>query len=724
MTELLPDALPEYEALPAYPSSKEDFDVWLRWVQHQLEIVRVPTLHVEPALPSTEDGARQITTWRALIAYWAQGRSVSADDVPQAAFYLLSNALSAPPFVYLAAKNLTWAVLRSGSTSTDALYLAATWAWPLRDAEPELSRACWQYLVHAPWQTDSRALRDLLAAVHNLRAFRDGRSIMDLVERKLASGRRFAAKEWLEAVALVQARKESLEQILSYRDFVTAPLLQEANEALVRLAQLYMDEGADQVWAREILKRAAELTRSYTIIEFIESRVWDRPMAEAYRWCEQVTHPRMLDDEIQAALNADQPHHARRLAEAMIVRRFNRVWYGAATDNVVPALDKLQRQIALGPPADPVARRASEHLAMLYMRTFYATQHARQFVMTVADSIAYTGKGALLYDVREELELFYNRSDPYHILRSEATLLGHAQHAMSDDERAASDEVDRWFQTKFRAEQPNALDRFARWITAPLSDATRYFSGLPIYEEIVTSVMQVLSEHGGWLAGDLSKITHEAAIIRSQYGHGIRLMEYAKEVSSLEAIIAASIAAGSSILSPGLSLAAHAADLGSSLLLALRAIARVAAVFGRDIQAPDGFKLVADSLTLGFSSPEGEGLLTYFSQPSSEMLRAISIGGVTYGSSRLVEYLWSSPHQQVGARLGEQSIRYLARVVGMELGQDTIVKLVPLVGAMISGVSTWVFMRKIIDTAIHVAARDALMVRAAVYEQAAEISLA
>lgn len=720
MSDLLVFMEQGLDQLPAYPASKEDFDAWGRWISEQLGHMRQPTLHQPLEDMRSEHGARVLLTWRATLAHWAGERSVSTDDSPLVAYHLLVHAPTASPFAVLAARHLTWASLRSGSTSTDALYLVATWAWPLRDIDPELSAACWQYLIHAPWQTDARTLRDLLVAVNQHRAFRDGRSLMDLVEAKLATARRHAAREWLEALVLVQSRKETLDQLTSYRDFVTAPLIHQANEAIVRLGQLYMEVGADQVWAREVLKRAAELTRSYTIIEFIESRVWDRPMDEAYRWSEKVDHPRVLDAEIAAAIAANQPHHARRLAEALLVRRFNRVWYGSVEENVAPALDKLQRQLPLGPPSDPVARRACEHLALLYVRTHYVTQPARQLVLAVADSIAFTGKGALLHDVRDELELFYNQSDPYHILRAEATMLGHAHGAMSDDERAASDEVDRWFHEHFRAEQPNALDRFARWITAPLSDVSRYLSGLPIYEEIITAVMGVLSEYGPLLAGDLEKITRQAAIIRSQYGHGIRLMEYAREVASMEALVAAGVSAGSSILSPGLSMSAHAIDLGSSLLLALRAIARIAAVFGRDIQQPEGFKLVADSLTLGFSSPNGEGLLSYFSQPSGEMLRAISIGGVTYGSSRLVEYLWTAPHQREGTRLGEQSIRYVARIVGMELNQSTIVRLVPVVGAMISGASTWVFMRKIIDTAVHVAARDALLVRATVYEQGAE----
>ena len=713
MTEPSRDALLaeslDIASLPAYPSSKEELDAWSAWIDAQLQTRRLPQLGLDPlATAPPEDMARRLTAWRAALAHWADKRTVSTDDAPQAAYTLLARAHEVGPFACLAARHLTWASLRAGSTSTDALFLASAWAWPLRDIDPALSEASWRYLIHAPWQTDALSIRDVLLAAHAHLALRDGRTLMALIEAKLDAGRRHAAREWLEAVALIQARRDSLAQITSYRDFATAPLIQEANEALARLAQLYVEDGVDQVWARELLKRAAELTRSYPLIQLIESRVWDRPAEEAYRWTEHVTHPRMLDDEIARALHAGQPHHARRLAEAMLVRKLNRVWVGSAQDNLPSALERFERELAQsGPPKDALARRASEHLAILYVRTHHVSHQARLFVHGIADSIAFTGRGAALYDVRDELELFYNHSDPYHVLRLQDARLSHAQQAMSEDERAASDEVERWFQERFRAQDPNLIDRFARWITAPLIDVARYFGSLHIYEEIVTAAMHVMTQYGAQLAGDLDEVSRQAALIRSRYGHGVRLMEYARQVTSLESLLAAGVAAGSSILSPGLSLVSHAADLGASLLLAFRAVARIAAVFGRDLRQPEGFRLVADSFTLGFSSPHGEGLVPYLSRPREEMLKAIAIGGVTYGTSRLVEHLWIAPNQRVGERASEQAIRHLARILGMELSHTQITRVVPLVGAVISGVSTWIFMRKIIETAIHVAARDA-----------------
>ncbi len=45
------------------------------------------------------------------------------------------------------------------------LYLVAAFAWPLRDLFPEDGDAAWQYLVHAPWQTESATLVELCKAV-------------------------------------------------------------------------------------------------------------------------------------------------------------------------------------------------------------------------------------------------------------------------------------------------------------------------------------------------------------------------------------------------------------------------------------------------------------------------------------------------------------------------------------------------------------------------------
>lgn len=704
-----------FERLVAFPDSKEEFVAWSLWAAECARTRRAPTLNVDVDDLDEAQRAKHLTSWRAILGHWADGRSVSADDTPLAAHAFLISAHLAPALMVEVAQRLLHHAIYSGSTSTDTFFLAAAFAWPLRDLHKELGDLAWSYLIHAPWQTDNHCVKDVLIAVNGHEGFLDGRSLLDVVRAKFDTGRQNGARVWLEALALLQSRKEHLYEITSHKDFVSVPQIQNANEALVILAQYYVAVEHDQVHTREVIKRAAELTVSYDMVKVVESRVWDRPLVEAYKWCEHLTHPRMLDDEITRALDAGQPHHARRLAEAVMIRKYNRVWYGAVHPNLAGALERFEEQLDQRVPSDPVARRASEHLALLYARTHHITQPARKFVHAVTSSIAYTGNGAQLRETKEELELFYNSSDPYHILRAQTDNLSNVAHAMSTDERLANDEIERWFNDKFRDPHPSAISRFAQWVTAPLSDVQGLFANLPLYESILETSLHTMAKYGPLIVGDLSHIARHAAKLRSQYGDGKHLMEYAREVTRFEALSAAAVSTATSIIAPGMSLATHAMDLGTSLMLAFRAVARIGVVFGRQIDEPDGFRLIADSLAIGFSSNQGEGLLSYFSQPNDKMVRAVSIGGVTYGASRMVEYLWTSSNHEGG--VSRQAIEHISRLCGMQLSEQRIARAVPILGAVLSGVSTYAFMSKIIDTAIHIAARDALVVRANVYDQ-------
>ncbi len=711
------NTLDSFHALPSYPASRQDYDHWSMWVSEQFSLKRMPMLSLEDEQGDPLDARNKLhVAWRAIIGYWAGGKGVAPDDAPLIMYHLLKNAHQAPPFVLLAARKLTRASLEAGATSSDALFLLATFAWPLRDIDPELSMMAWQYIIHAPWQSDPLTQRDLIIAVHQHEAWRDHRGLMDLVDARHQAGLLASTRSLLEAIALVQTRKEQIEQIQSYRDFIGVELVHGAHRAIVRLAHLYIQVEEDQVYAREILKRAAELTQSKSLVTHIERRAWDRPLDEIYKWTEHLAHPRHLDHEIRFALKHQQPHHARRIAEAVIIRKYKKLWYGSAMDNLHGALERFEREIEGIPSADPISRRAAEHLATLYVRTHHVTQHARSFVHSVATSIAFTGKGAELHDIKDELEYFFNRSDPYHVLRHEASLINSRRNALSDDEKAASDEVQRWFSDRFRQDQHTTLDRLAKIIAAPVVDATKYVSGLPYLEDICASCFRTIIERSDRLVGDLEPIARRAAEIRSQYGHGLKLIEYAREVTRKEVIAASLIAGSTSFMPPGLSLLTHSTDLGSSLLLAFRAIARIGAVFGKDLTQQNGLQFLADSFAIGLSSQDGEGLLTYLSRDQERLQTAITIGGVAYGSARLVEYLWIAPNA-MGKRPSEQLVRHLARVCGFELQHQAIVKIVPMLGALLSGMSTYAFMNMITEAAIHVAARDALLVRAQSYEQ-------
>ena len=60
----------------------------------------------------------------------------------------------------------------------------------------------------------------------------------------------------------------------------------------------------------------------------------------------------------------------------------------------------------------------------------------------------------------------------------------------------------------------------------------------------------------------------------------------------------------------------------------------------------------------------------------------------------------------------------MARLCGIELSKGAIARVVPVVGALISGISTYAFVRMIAEATIHVAARDALHERALAYDDA------
>ena len=706
-----------FDALPAYPSSRAEEDLWRAWSAAQFSLRRAPVLALtEEEVEGDASRNRLQVAWRALIGYWAGERGVSSDDAPLIMYYLLQHAHQAPPLVLTAAKRLARATIRSGTTSADALFLLATFAWPLRDVDVELSQDAWQLIVHAPWQSDPLTQRDLILAVHRHEAWRDHRGLMDLIDARQGAGLGASARSFLEAVALVQTRQDRIEQISSYRDFIGVELVQGAHRAIVRLANLYIELQEDQVYAREVLKRAAELTRSAALVRHIETRPWDRPLDEVYAWSEQLTHPRHLDGEIERALSHGQPHHARRMAEAVLIRKYKRLWYGSAVENLPGALERFEQELQLGPPADPVVRRAAEHLATLYMRTHHVTQSARAYVRAIAGSIAFTGRGAELYPLREELEWFYNRSDPYYVLRREDALLGSRREVLSDDELRASDAVQRWFAQRFNGRGGSAMERLARALVAPIADAARLLGRVPMMEQACAATFRLAFEQGRRLSGDLEALARHGAEIRSQYGHGLKLIEYAREVTRTEAIAASALAGVMGFMPPGLGALGHATDLGSSLMLAYRAVARVAAVFGRLAPGADGAQLIADAFSVGLSSRDGEGLLMHLTRPRGELATAITIGGVTYAGTRLVSHLWAVPRADGSPRHAEQLIRHLARVCGFEIEERGLARAVPAVGAVLNGVSTYALMQMITEAAIHVAARDALLIRVNAYE--------
>lgn len=686
-----------FESLPATPMKPEEFAVWKAWAADRVQERRWPqTAHA--------------TAWRAILSDWA-GLSVDPQQACRVASQFLTKALQAPAYVVRAADKLVQICMEGGATTPDVLYLTAAFAWPLRDLYPERSEAAWEYLVHAPWQTEAMTLITLAKLVNESRALRPDRTLNDLAHRRIDARLRNSALEVLEAIALVQADCDSVDQIPD-KGLDRKPALEDSEPGIVKLAQMYREDGETGIHARTVLGRAAQIDpKNSGLRDCLNQTVWDRPFEECFQWSKKITRPQELNDELKRILAVEQPHHARRLAETVIVRRFNDSYVGEAEKNLSGAIEKF------GAARDPdiltnhLARQAAEHLAVLYIRTNFATKEARAFVHRVATSIPFTGSGAPLHALKPELELFVNTNDPYVLLREEEKRMADQEHKRSDGERRVGNDLNAWFQSRWGGNSMSMVDRMIGAIAAPLSDVAKKFPSLPGLEATCAAAFRMMVQKGSLLAGDLSALYAEGATIRQREGISPDLLVRARSLRwrGGATAVAMTMSVATSLLPAGMSFVASGLDLGVTLVATYAGVARIAALFGVDLSSPEGFRLVADSFSLGCSSDAQEGVVSYLSHNKERVVSAISLGGVSYGSHALAGYLWAT-HKQPQL-LAEQGIRHLARLCAIGLSKGGMAKLIPIAGAVISVASTAVFMQRILDAAVHLAARKALLKR-------------
>ncbi len=695
------------DELPPVPQGAADYARWRTWARACFDQKRAPILRVSP------DGEQLAVALRALVAH-GFGATVGPEDAPKVALQLFEDAHGAPPLVVRAAERLLRRCMEDGATSADTLYLAGAFAWPLRDVAPEISDTAWQYLVHAPWQTDSAILIALCHAAQKAGAFAPDRSLVDLADQRLEAGLEDSARELLEAIALIQAKKERLDQIGDHTVFARTPVIEGTGAALARLARIYVDSGEAQLHAREIMRvvAIAEAPTAAPLAEVVTTRVWDLPLPEIYDWAKSVQQPREVDEQIHRALDSRQPHLARRIAEATLIPRFDKVYVGSPQSNRDTALARFIKAEPKEIVDHAVTRRAAEHLAVLYARTHHATRQSRELIEKLLPINGFTGPGAPLHEARDELARFAVAIDPYIILQKDEQAIAGAARHLSDAERRAADDVSAWFAQRFQL-KTGPIERLVDLLATPLRDAAAVLSSAPGIEEACVAAFHTIFRAGGVIAGDLDPLFREGQAMRARGDGGRALMERAAAETQVERVTAAGLAAALSFLPPGLSLFAGMADLGATLLVTFRAIARVGALFGKDVRTPEGRRLVVDAFALGCSSTDGEGLVAHLSPtPASIGSRDITVGSIAYGSVKLVDYLWTTPGQPARAIL-DQTTRHLGRICGIELSQRQLAKVVPVAGAVLSGVAAYTFISDVTHTAIHLAMREHLVERAA-----------
>ncbi len=693
--------------LPSPPVKREEFDAWATWAGRALRKGRSSFLRDPAILADDETGDRISVASRALIAYATESKPYP-EHAPSAMLSLFNRAHSISPMVLRAAEILARRVMERGATSADVLYLVATFAWPLRDVSPDIGDRAWAYLVHAPWQTDISVLTELCKAVDRAGAHSEDRSLLRLADSRLEAGIQDGAKDLLEAIAAIQADVDRIEDITSDASFGVKQKITSADQAILRLGRLYVEDQETMVHARAVLERAARLEpEPDAMVQILRERTWDRPFAELYAWSKELSRPESLDAEVDRLLQANQPHHARRLAEAALVRHFDEPIFRPSDRSIVKTIGRFQKTEAAQILERSLARRAAEHLAILYSRTNYYTAHARDFVGTLVQLTGFTGAGGPLSAAKSELEMFVNRGDPYLILTEEDPLLAQTSR-MSEEELRTRDAVRSWLTERFGGANRGAMERTIAAITSPIGDLTRSFGNLPGIEKACQAAFRTLLQGRGAITGNLEPWFEEGKLLRAEKGISLDLLERARGAGRYEKVSAAAVSGVSAFLPPGLSVAAGAADLGATLLVTYRAIARVGALFGRDVRTADGFRFTSDSFALGCSSGEGEGLVAYLGRGKKRVLAPLTLGGVAYGAKMFAEYLWTTPGT-TGRIAAEQAVRHLARLCGIGLSERSVARVVPVGGALLSGMAAYAFIRQVVEASIHVAARDALL---------------
>jgi hypothetical protein len=528
----------------------------------------------------------------------------------------------------------------------------------------------------------------------------------DLTQERLAHGHQESAMELLEGMVLAWSSKESLAELRTTQDLRSARAIPEIELALGTLARLYAERGDVQVYAREVIRRAAELEKSAELRQVLETRVWDRPLSETYQDLKDVPVA-TFEAQLRAALDAGQPHHARRLAESLLARRLDRLVLGDPQANVEKSLRLFAEAPIQKLAEDREARLAAEQLGTLYARTNYATQLTRDFVRRLVMEPLFTGKGSALEHSRGELEAFINKNDPYHLLMKQEREFAQADAQLNDDERRARDEVSQWWGAKAFTKDRGLADAALAAITSRVAMVGDLLKVQDVCEAALRTAFQLSARS----AGDLAGLADRSRAMRAEQGMGQSLSTLARDATSVELFGAAAASGLLGALPMGLSLLTGAADLGVLLFASFRAIARIATVFGIDPASEAGQAFAADAFSLGVSSSGGEGMLAYLSRSKEPPPDALTVGGVHYGPRWLAAHLWTSTAQPPRV-VAEQLIVNTSRLLGLSLSKRQLVKVVPVGGALLSGLSAAGFIRDIREAAIHLASRDALLAKA------------
>lgn len=616
----------------------------------------------------------------------------------------------APYLAVMLGERLLRSRLIMGATDVETFWLAVSFAHGLAPLlTSELAELSWQYLNHAPFAVDPFTALRFAQLSRNLSRQHFPHWPLELIESLLS--RPYHADlgaTLLEAVVCSLLKVRSMDAVAKR---LQAPLPYPAPPLLISslelLAHHYVRTQADQIYAREVLRAASQTASNPTPFQSsLASQTFDIPYPELYKLVSEKLHrPADLDTLYRSYVEADQLPLARRLVECELVRRLDPWRFGGMHGHVRKA---IHRVLAGADMYYPRVRELTTRLAILHSRTRFYTDEAQHLAQRVASLPQYTGDGAPLSQLREELALYLQESDPRHLLARERSLLLERWDELTEEERALMDGVQAWMDQRFqdrpahvRVEDPSQQgpdsitvlgEGELEWsIEKILWQAYRFLSRPvwihPLKKQVESIVGQGFGELRQADAGIVSALARSFAY-------------------SDRALAAANGALAGLLGGPW----GMAFDMAGLLTLSARACTRIGTCFGIEPGSREGFRFLLDALTLSVSTRAGEGLGAYLMDQRPRAYRVLTVNGVLYGTGLMRQSLRRNHYDGMGGGMARRLVR-TSRILGLGFRERQWARVLPLVGAVIAGGADYLFMRTLTEATLHLGARHWVLSR-------------
>lgn len=476
-------------------------------------------------------------------------------------------------------------------------------------------------------------------------------------------------------------------------------------ENLQCLAQIHTAEETTAVYARAIIDLASKYNPDPCLPQVVQGRVWDRPFDECRMWAKGNPNLHDLERELQRVLSARQPHHARRICEAVILQ-------DCGGGDVSTAVEKLcQLSTFEFGQKKPTTVQAATYLSVFYAMLNVYHRHALMLISKTLDVAPLSrGDGPLVPWV-DYLARYLGRMTPMRVVAEEFQQYEEIRPRLSLEEQALLDTVAGWFNGRWDGGGAvmSALNHVVDVALWPVTHIVkRVGAWFPALEHVLTRFFSRAFSGGVVLAGDIDALLEGGQFIRREKGCGRALLEHSQQSTWQETTAAVATAASVGALQQVVPFTgAGAITMFAALVAAFRSVARIGGIWGIDVRSAQGKNFVADAFLLGTCSREraAQAVVRYLVSRKQDAIPAAALGALNVVA---IEALLDGSADGIAA-----SVAGLARACGVQLSEQQLGwEVMPFIGAVMSAANAGFIVHSVSEAAVYIAAREALQDRA------------